>query len=208
MKRAMSFLGMGVLLLTLSAYAQDPPAPAGPPADPAPAPAPAPGGRGFQGPRMTEVVRPADGFRARGFRREGLGTWWRNSDVASKLNLSADQIKEIERTYLDHRLKLIDLQADLEKQELQLDPLLDADQPDESQVGAQIDRITAARGHLEKENAMMMLAIRRKLTVNQWKQLQAMRHGPGPRRFGPLQGGRRQGMGPGGPSPQGTGGPK
>jgi Spy/CpxP family protein refolding chaperone len=114
----------------------------------------------------------------------GLGAWWKNSDIVSKLQLSEEQVKKIEQTFLDHRLKLIDLQADLEKQELRLHPLLDVDQPDEAKVSAQIDLITAARGRLEKENAMMMLAIRRELTVAQWKKLQAMREERRPRAEG------------------------
>jgi len=108
----------------------------------------------------------------------GLGAWWKNSEVVSKLQLSDEQVKKISQTFLDHKLKLIDLQADLEKQELRLQPLLDVDQPDESKVGAQIDLITAARGRLEKENAMMMLAIRSELTVAQWKKLKSLQAAP------------------------------
>jgi protein CpxP len=114
----------------------------------------------------------------------GMGAWWKNSEIVSKLQLSDEQVKKIEQTFLDHKLKLIDLQADLEKQELRLQPLLDVDQPDEPKVSAQIDLITAARGRLEKENAMMMLAIRRELTVAQWKKLQALREEHRPRAEG------------------------
>lgn len=103
-----------------------------------------------------------------------LGAWWKNSEVVSKLQLSDEQVKKISQTFLDHKLKLIDLQADLDKQELRLQPLMDIDQPDESKVGAQIDLITAARGRLEKENAMMMLDIRRWLSVEQWKKLKSL----------------------------------
>ncbi len=104
----------------------------------------------------------------------GLGAWWKNSDIVSKLQLTDEQVKKISQTYLDHKLKLIDLQADLEKQELRLQPLMDMDQPDAGKVGAQIDLITAARGRLEKENAMMMLDIRRWLSVEQWKKLKSL----------------------------------
>jgi Spy/CpxP family protein refolding chaperone len=104
-----------------------------------------------------------------------MGAWWKNSEIVSKLQLSEEQVKKIAQNFLDHKLKLIDLQAELEKQELRLHPLLEADQPDEAKVSAQIDLITAARGKLEKENALMMLAIRRSLSVEQWKKLQAMR---------------------------------
>jgi hypothetical protein len=102
------------------------------------------------------------------------GAWWKNSEIVSKLQLSEEQVRKISQTFLNHKLKLIDLQADLDKQELRLQPLLDFDQPDESNVGTQIDLITAARGRLERENAMMMLDIRRWLSVEQWKKLKSL----------------------------------
>ena len=102
-----------------------------------------------------------------------LGKWWKNSRIARELGLSEAQISQIEQTFLEQRLKLIDLRADLEKQEARLQPLIEADQPDEAKVSAQIDQVLAARGRLEKTNAMMMLAIRRALSVEQWKKLQS-----------------------------------
>jgi periplasmic protein CpxP/Spy len=104
-----------------------------------------------------------------------LGKWWKSSEVVAALGLPAPQIQKIEQAFLEHRLKLIDLRADLEREETRLQPLIDADQPDEAQVGAAIDRVTAARGRLEKANAMMMLAIRRILTVEQWHKLEALK---------------------------------
>jgi Spy/CpxP family protein refolding chaperone len=120
----------------------------------------------------------------------GLGAWWKNSDVVKELQLTDPQIKQIEQTFLDYRLKLIDLRADVERQETKLQPLLEADQPNEQQVGSQVDAVVAARGKLEKTNTMMMLAIRRVLSVDQWKKLQAIQHRRGEmnvfyRRIGP-----------------------
>lgn len=120
--------------------------------------------------------------------RHDLGKWWKNSEIVKELQLNEAQITEIEQKFLDHRLKLIDLRAELERQETRLQPLIEADQPDEAKVGAQIDMVLAARGKLEKANAMMMLSIRRVVSVEQWKKLQAIQesregpHGPG---FGP-----------------------
>jgi len=127
------------------------------------------GGRIMGGPGpVTSIPMGGAGF------GPGLGAWWKNSEVVSKLQLSEEQVRKISQTFLDHKLRLIDLQADLDKQELRLQPLMDVDQPDESRVGAQIDVVTAARGKLEKENAMMMLDIRRWLSVEQWKKLKSL----------------------------------
>jgi Spy/CpxP family protein refolding chaperone len=105
-----------------------------------------------------------------------LGAWWKNSEVVKELGLSEAQVKQIEQTFYDHRLKLIDLRADVERQETRLQPLIEADQPDEAKVSAQLDLVLAARNKLEKANAMMMLSIRKVLSVEQWKKLQELHH--------------------------------
>jgi TonB family protein len=106
--------------------------------------------------------------------RNDLGKWWKNSQVVKELGLSDTQIMEIEQTFLDHRLKLIDLKAELERQEVRLQSLMEADKPSEATVGPQIDLVLAARGKLEKANTMMMLAIRRILSTEQWRKLQEL----------------------------------
>jgi hypothetical protein len=101
----------------------------------------------------------------------GPGKWWKDSELMRKIGVSDEQVQKIEKIFQDHRLQLIDLHAALEKQEAILEPLIEADQPDEAQVTAQIDKVAQARANLEKSNAQMLLAIRRVLTVDQWKKL-------------------------------------
>jgi periplasmic protein CpxP/Spy len=108
------------------------------------------------------------------FRGKPRGRWWTDPALAKKLNLTDDQQKRMDALFQESRLKLIDLRATLEKQEVILRPLLEADQPNEGQVLAQIDKVAQARAELEKANARMLLGLRRVLTVDQWKQLQAM----------------------------------
>lgn len=102
----------------------------------------------------------------------GLGKWWKSSEVVNELQLTQEQINQLEKAFIDHRLKLINLQATLEVGEIKLEALLEEDRPDEARVVAQIDQVTSARGSLEKENAMMMLGVRRVLSIEQWKKLQ------------------------------------
>ena len=104
-----------------------------------------------------------------------LGKWWKNSEIVGELGLNEEQAEKIEYTFYNHRLQLIDLRAAMQKEEMKLEPLMQAEQPDEERVSAQIDRVLAARGKLEKANAMMMLAIRRILSVDQWKILEKIR---------------------------------
>jgi Spy/CpxP family protein refolding chaperone len=104
-----------------------------------------------------------------------LGKWWQNSNIAKKLQLSDGQIAQLDQTFYDHKLKLIDYGADMEKQDLKLQTLLDADVPNEGQVEAQVDQVLAARGKLEREFTFMNLDLRKVLSLDQWRQLKTVR---------------------------------
>ena len=95
--------------------------------------------------------------------------------AVQNLDLTADQKKKIDDIFQQHRLKLIDLEAALQKEELILEPLVNADQPDDAKVTAQIDRVAQARAELEKANSKMLWQVRRVLTPDQWKQLREQR---------------------------------
>jgi Spy/CpxP family protein refolding chaperone len=104
-----------------------------------------------------------------------MGKWWKNSEVAKKLQLNDGQVAQLDQIFYQHRLKLIDFGAEMEKEDLKLQTLLDADVPNEGQVGAQVDQVLGARGKLEREFTMMNLDLRKVLSVDQWRQLKAIR---------------------------------
>ncbi len=122
-----------------------------------------------------------------------FGRWWNNPDMAQKLGITDQQKKQMDEIFLQHRLKLIDLNANLEKQETLLHPMIEADQPDETKILAQIDAVAQARADLEKANARMLFDLRKTLTPDQWEKLKAMREEYRPDRM------MREGRGPGGP---------
>jgi Spy/CpxP family protein refolding chaperone len=110
----------------------------------------------------------------RAFRMGPRGRWWNNPEVAQKLGLSADQQKKMDDIFLQSRLKLIDEHAAVEKEEAILEPLLAAEQPDETRILSQIDKVAQSRAELEKANARMLLGLRGALTTAQWKTLQTL----------------------------------
>ena len=130
------------------------------------------------------------------------GRWWDEGRMAETLKLTDAQRKAMDDIYQQHRLKLVDLHATLQKEELTMEPLIRADQPDEAKILAQIDKVAQARAELEKANARMLFEIRRQLTAEQWKTLQAERNSrhehPGMNGEGRGQwGGQDRGMGHG-----------
>jgi Spy/CpxP family protein refolding chaperone len=107
--------------------------------------------------------------------RGDRGRWWNNPKIAEKLKLTDDQRKAMDEIFQQHRETLVDLRGNVEKAEIEMDPLVKADQPNESAVMAQIDKVAQARAELEKANARFLFELRAKLTPDQWKQVQEFR---------------------------------
>ena len=103
------------------------------------------------------------------------GRFWNNPKIVDALKLTDDQRKAMDDILQQHLETLVDLRANAEKAELALRPLINADALDESRILAQIDQVAQARAELFKANARFLLAIRTKLTPDQWKQIQQFR---------------------------------
>src|SRR5579863_2087572 len=128
------------------------------------------------------------------------GQWWNNPKVAERLKLTDDQRKAMDAIFQQHREKLVDLRGNVEKAEIEMEPLVKADQPNESAVLAQIDKVAQARAELEKANARFLFELRAKLTPDQWKQVQEFRQNGGMHREwgnGDRRPGGRNDRGPG-----------
>jgi TonB family protein len=111
-----------------------------------------------------------------------LGKWWKNSEIVKKLKLSDAQVEKIEQSFLSFRPTLANFNAELKNREAQLSILMKADPIDEGKIRAQNEFIAASRAELEKANSSMLLAFRKDLTQEQWRQLeqiQEMRRTPG-----------------------------
>ena len=157
-----------------------------------------PGG-GFHGSERGGPHGEMDG----GFHIGPGGMWWKNPMVVQRLTLTPDQVKRMDGIFQQSRIQLIDLKANVEKQEVMLEPLLGANPPDTAKASLQIDKVADARADLEKANAKMLLGIRAVLTPDQWTKLST--HGaPGPQSQsggpGTDGGGPGRGRGPGGPA--------
>jgi Spy/CpxP family protein refolding chaperone len=134
--------------------------------------------RGFGGRTFEMRMRGPEGHgNVMWFHRGGMGSWWNNPEIAEKIGLNDQQKQQLEKISQARRLKMIDLRADLEKQQVILGPMLQAFHPDEAQVLAQVDKVSQARAALEKERVQAMLATRNVLTEDQWNKLKESRMG-------------------------------
>ena len=101
----------------------------------------------------------------RTFRAGGPGRWWDNPNVAQQVSITDDQKKKLDDIFQQHKLQLIDLKAAVEKQQAIMQPLIEAEQPDETKILSQIDAIAQARANLEKDYARMLFSMRSALSA-------------------------------------------
>ncbi len=134
------------------------------------------------------VISPHQPPFGRSFRfRSTHGHWWNNPRVVAELKLTEAQRKTMDQILYQHREQLINLQANLKRANLGMEPLMNADAPNKVAIEAQIDKVVQARGDLERADARFLLALRMQLTPEQWKQVrdlrarrEMMRRGPAP----------------------------
>lgn len=104
----------------------------------------------------------------------GVGTWWQDSQIAQKLQLTDNQITQLNQIFTQHRVNLQSGVQEEQKANQALDTLLATEQPDDDQVNAQVDQVLAARNKLQREFTTMNVDFRKVLTLDQWKQLKAI----------------------------------
>jgi Spy/CpxP family protein refolding chaperone len=124
---------------------------------------------------VLSLAQPLPPGRGRGADWKALhgppGRWWNNPQIVQQVGVTTEQQKKLDDIYQQYRLKLIDSNAALDREEATLEPLVNADPPDDAKVIAQLDHVAQARAELEKVNARMLWSLRRVLTSEQWKKL-------------------------------------
>ncbi len=154
-----------------------PPAPIERQAAPLPPTLP-PGQRGmFRGPMPPHDLPPLHGFpggMGGGVRIVPPGIWWRDPVVVQRLALTPEQTGKMDEIFQQSRLQLIDLKANVERQDAILEPMLSVNPVNQPRALAQIDKVAQARAELERASAKMLLGIRAVLTPEQWSRLQTL----------------------------------
>ena len=89
---------------------------------------------------------------------------------------AGEELIEILLRHSEVEITVVTASADLEKEELILEPLIGTTRPEpenEAKILTQIERIADARAELEKGNSRMLLSILQVLTPDQWSKLPA-----------------------------------
>lgn len=142
------------------------------------------------------------------------GKWWKRPKVIERLALSAEQQERMEEIFRKNRRAFIDLKADVERRQLDLEELLTRKGTDPRRISDATDALEQARGRLGKQRTMMIVEMKGVMNEEQWKKIldardqvrrewwDERRGSGGPQGERPMRPNRRQG----GPSPS-DGGP-
>ena len=103
------------------------------------------------------------------------GKWWKRPRIARQLDLSADQVAQLEKIFARAKPKLIDLRADFEKKQFDYDQSMQSDDVDRKALETKIEAREQARAALQKELALMELDMKQVLKPDQRERLMRLK---------------------------------
>lgn len=95
-------------------------------------------------------------------------------DMAKELGLSAKQKTAIRDLTDEERKTEAKLRAEIEVAQIDLRRMLEADDPDETKIGEQIEKVSALEGTAHKTHLLTFVRVRKLLTKEQRAKLDAM----------------------------------
>ena len=102
------------------------------------------------------------------------GKWWKRPRIAAAISLTSEQENRIDEIFSRARPRLIDLKADLEKKQGDLQDSLEDANADRREVAARVDAVEDARAELQKARILMVLDVKQVLRPEQWARLMRM----------------------------------
>jgi Spy/CpxP family protein refolding chaperone len=108
----------------------------------------------------------------------GLYPWWNRPAIRQDLRLTNQQFREIRMTMAQYRSRLIEIRAEVNRAETDLEAEFNRDPVDQTRANQAIERLIAARSDLTRTLSQLSLKLRTVLTAEQWQELQRRRPQP------------------------------
>ena len=99
------------------------------------------------------------------------GKWWHNPRVSEQLNLNEEEKRQLDETFIESRRKLIGLKSSVEREQFELQNLLESKTLDEAAVMEQFKRLENARASLGAERFSLLLEIRKIIGFERFQRL-------------------------------------
>jgi Spy/CpxP family protein refolding chaperone len=99
------------------------------------------------------------------------GKWWYNQKIVQNLNLTQNEIRQLDQLYVKSHRKLIKLKNAVEREQFELDTLLGQKKVDDAKVRKQFKRLESARTELADERLGFIIRVREIIGVERFQQL-------------------------------------
>lgn len=100
--------------------------------------------------------------------------WWHSQDLAKQLELTDEQIHQLDKLYLANHSKLNQLKITIEDAEIELDNLIGQKSMSDDEVRMQFDRLQEARTNLANELLRFEVRLREIIGNQRLEQLKAV----------------------------------
>jgi len=97
--------------------------------------------------------------------------WWQNDDIITQLNLTADEIKELDGAYVASRQRMIEYKGRVDAERFKLEEMLSRPDFDEAAVREQNRKMESARSDLAEERFDFLLKSREILGYERFQKL-------------------------------------
>jgi Spy/CpxP family protein refolding chaperone len=114
-------------------------------------------------------------FNAIGYDDNTPGKWWKNKDIVKSLELSKDQVNQIEGVFSSKKGKMKELDSDLRKKERELTDTIRNPNSSNDDVLRLSNEVEEIKGSMRKVKMDMRLQIRGILTPQQRGKLQEIK---------------------------------
>jgi Spy/CpxP family protein refolding chaperone len=99
------------------------------------------------------------------------GKWWKRPRIVQMLNLTVEQQAKLEDIFSRRRREFVDLKADVERRQIDVEELVAKKDSDSRKVSAAVDALEQSRLKLRKAATMMFLEQKDVLSAAQWQQV-------------------------------------
>ena len=103
------------------------------------------------------------------------GKWWYRPGVKDKLQLTSDQINKINKIWMEHRKRIIDIKSDIGKTYLDLENIMAQPMADRQGAYKLAERLGHFHSQKTEERIRMAIDIRQELSIEQFEKLKGLR---------------------------------
>ena len=97
--------------------------------------------------------------------------WWQNDEIITRLNLSPEEIKELDDAYIESRQRMLEIKGRVEAERFKLEELLSRPEIDAAAIRKQNRKMESARSELASERFDFLLKSREILGHERFQKL-------------------------------------